>query len=72
MVHTHTGHIAPQQQMFGANLMYRNPSQASLNGNTVETNVEQARYSENAVRYQASLNFLSGDFTDMRLALRGQ
>ena len=33
MVHTHTGHIAPQQQMFGANLMYRNPSQASLNGN---------------------------------------
>jgi len=72
MERTHAGHITPQQQLFGANLMYRNPSQVSLDGNTVESHVEQAKYAENAVRYQASLSFLSDDFSGMKLALRGQ
>ena len=73
MERTHSGHITPpQQHLFGANLMYRNPNQVSLDGNTVESHVEQAKYAENAVQYQASLSFLSGDFSDMRIALRGQ
>lgn len=72
MERTQAGHVAPQQQVFGANLMYRNPSQVSLDGNTVEAHVEQAKYAENAVRYQASLSFLSDDFSGMKLALRGQ
>jgi flagellar basal-body rod protein FlgB len=72
MERTHAGHITPHQQVFGANVMYRNPSQVSLDGNTVESHVEQTKYAENAVRYQASLNFLGGDFSDMRIALRGQ
>ncbi len=73
MERTHVGHITPpQQQLFGANLMYRNPSQVSLDGNTVESHVEQAKYAENAVRYQASLSFLSDDFSGMKLAIRGQ
>ena len=38
-------------------LKYRNPYQASLDGNTVEMPVEQAAFSENNVRYQASLQF---------------
>ncbi len=41
------------------NLKYRNPYQASLDGNTVEMPVEQAAFSENNVRYQASLNFIN-------------
>jgi flagellar basal-body rod protein FlgB len=70
---TQTGHIAPQQQqLFGANVMYRNPNQASLDGNTVEDQVEQAKYAENAVQYQASLQFIGGDFADLMTALRGQ
>ena len=70
---TQTGHIAPQQQqVFGANVMYRNPNQASLDGNTVEDQVEQAKYAENAVQYQASLHFIGGDFADLMTALRGQ
>lgn len=69
---THAGHIAPQQQVFGANVMYRNPNQASLDGNTVESHVEQAKYAENAVQYQASLHFIGGKFADLMTALRGQ
>jgi len=69
---THAGHIAPQQPVFGANVMYRNPSQVSLDGNTVESHVEQAKYAENAIQYQASLQFMSNKFSGLMTALRGQ
>ncbi len=72
MERTQAGHIAPPQQLFGANVMYRNPNQVSLDGNTVEPHIEQARYAENAMQYQASLQFLSGDFSSLMTSLRGQ
>lgn len=62
----------PIQQALEAHVMYRNPSQASLDGNTVEANVEQAKYAENAVQYQASLQFVSSKFSGLMMALRGQ
>jgi len=49
-------------------LKYRNPYQASLDGNTVEMPVEQAGLSENSVRYQASLGFINGTIASMTLA----
>jgi hypothetical protein len=72
MERTHAGHIAPQQQVVGANVMYRNPYQVSLDGNTVEAHVEQAKYAENAVQYQASLQFISNEFSGLMTAVRGQ
>jgi len=71
MERTQARHITPEQ-LFGANVMYRNPSQVSLDGNTVEAQVEQAKYAENAVQYQASLQFLGGSFSDLMTAVRGQ
>ena len=53
-------------------LKYRNPYQASLDGNTVEMPVEQAAFSENNVRYQASLNFINLNISEMQLAIAGQ
>jgi flagellar basal-body rod protein FlgB len=53
-------------------LKYRNPYQASLDGNTVEMPVEQAAFSENNVRYQASLNFINGTISELQLAINGQ
>jgi flagellar basal-body rod protein FlgB len=52
--------------------MYRNPYQASLDGNTVEMPVEQAAFSENNVRYQASLTFINLKIAQMQLAIAGQ
>ena len=53
-------------------LKYRIPYQASLDGNTVEMPVEQAAFSENNVRYQASLNFINLKISEMQLAIAGQ
>ena len=71
MERTQTGHFAPQQ-LLESRALYRNPSQVSLDGNTVEANVEQAKYAENAVQYQASLQFVSNKFSGLMMALRGQ
>ena len=56
----------------GAELKYRNPYQASLDGYTVEMPVEQAAFSENNVRYQASLGFINGRIAELTLAINGQ
>ncbi len=68
---THPAHIAPPQLSLNGELLYRNPNQPAIDGNTVEAHVEQAKYSENAVQYQASLRFINGSFADLKTALRG-
>ncbi len=55
----------------GAPLQYRIPMQSTLDGNTVETDVEQAAFAENAVMYRASLAFLNGQINGLRYAIRG-
>jgi flagellar basal-body rod protein FlgB len=56
----------------GGELKYRIPFQASLDGNTVETPIEMAAFSENAVRYQASLMFINRTINAIETALTGQ
>jgi flagellar basal-body rod protein FlgB len=51
--------------------MYRVPQQSSLDGNTVEMDVEQAAFAENAFKYRASLAFLDGQIRGLRYALKG-
>jgi flagellar basal-body rod protein FlgB len=58
--------------MSAADLKYRNPYQAALDGNTVEMPVEQAAFSENNVRYQASLQFINNTISELTLAINGQ
>ena len=53
-------------------MRYRNPYQASLDGNTVEMPVEQAAFSENNVRYQASLTFINSQISLLQFAIAGQ
>jgi flagellar basal-body rod protein FlgB len=69
---TSENHLAGQQTLLGADLLYRNPQQASLDGNTVEGHIEQAKYSENAVQYEASLSFLKNEFSGLMTAIKGQ
>ncbi len=53
-------------------LKYRTPLAPSLDGNTVDTQLEQAAFAENAVKYQATLNFLSSRFRSLMTAITGQ
>jgi flagellar basal-body rod protein FlgB len=70
---TQAAHISLSDGSTGAaELMYRNPYQASLDGNTVEMPVEQAAFSENNVRYQASLGFINSRIAELTLAINGQ
>ena len=55
----------------GTEIKYRVPTQPALDGNTVQADVEQAAFSENAVQYRASLSFLDGQIRGLRYALRG-
>ena len=55
----------------GGKLVYRIPVQPTLDGNTVEADVEQAKFAENAVQYRASLRFLDGSIRTLKYALRG-
>jgi len=61
-----------QQRIPGSELLYRQPMQNSLDGNTVETDIEQAAFAENAVRYQASVRFVDGRAKSLLSAIRGE
>jgi flagellar basal-body rod protein FlgB len=56
----------------GRNLVYSVPFGNSLDGNTVELNVEQAKYGKAAAQYQATLRFLESDISGIRKALKGE
>jgi len=53
-------------------LKYRTPLAPSLDGNTVDAQLEQAAFAENAVHYQATLSFLSAKFRSLMTAITGQ
>jgi len=55
----------------GANLKYRVPMAAALDGNTVDTQLEQAAFAENSVRYQATLTFLNARLKELMTAITG-
>jgi flagellar basal-body rod protein FlgB len=59
-------------RFFGAEVLYREPSQPSLDGNTVDTQTEQAEFVKNAMQYQASLRFLNQRIQGLRSAIRGE
>lgn len=53
-------------------LLYRNPYQPSVDGNTVDAQQEQTRFMRNAMEYQASFQFLNSKFTGLSKALTGE
>lgn len=52
-------------------LMYRVPTQPSIDGNTVDPQTEYSQFAQNAIQYQASLTFLSGRIKTLLTAIRG-
>lgn len=53
-------------------LRYRMPTQPALDGNTVETHIEKAKFAENAMQYQATLEFLNSRIKSISGALKGE
>ena len=70
---THANHIPIDANEPGEGVVFfRTPMQPSLDGNTVDTQIEQAQFARNAVQQQASMGFLSGRIKNLLSAIRGE
>lgn len=68
-------HIAtstPAASRHDPSLQYRVPLQPAVDGNTVDEQVEQGKYLDAALHYQASLTFLNGKAHELQTAITGQ
>jgi flagellar basal-body rod protein FlgB len=73
LARTSPGHLDPKAGASGApRLQYRMPAQPSIDDNTVESDVEVGRFSDNAMRYQAALTFTGARIRTLQTALQGQ
>jgi flagellar basal-body rod protein FlgB len=53
-------------------LKYRVPLAPSLDGNTVDSQLEESKFAQNTVRFQAALTFLESRFSALTTAITGQ
>ena len=73
MAVTQSGHIQTEPGPVTSDQMqFREPLQPSLDGNTVDTELEYSNYASNALEYQATLRFLDGKIKGLMLAIKGQ
>lgn len=57
---------------FSAHLKYRVSAQMSLDGNTVDKDLETTEFARNSLNYHASLSFLDNKIKSMMLVLKGE
>jgi flagellar basal-body rod protein FlgB len=70
---THPAHLASAGGADPAPaLQYRQPLQSALDGNSVDLDAERSAFSENSVRYEATLRFLNNQIKTMLTAINGQ
>ncbi len=70
---TQSRHIADViDNPLAAATLFRGELQSSVDGNTVNMDVERAAFAENSVHYEASLTFINGLLRSMQSAVSGQ
>lgn len=69
---SHGAHMSGSGGEGGPELMYRNPSQPSIDGNTVDSQVEMSKYTENSMDFQASFQFLNSSIKGLKQAIKGE
>ena len=57
---------------YGAEMKYRTEYQGSVDGNTVNMDIERAAFAENAMHFEALLTFVRGRFDGLRTAMQSQ
>lgn len=71
MAMTSSRHIPAEFQGGGdADLLYRMPTQSSIDGNTVEMDAERASFADNAMRYEANLTVLTAKIKSLLSAVQ--
>ena len=65
-------HLQSPAEMLPPDTRYRTEHQSSVDGNTVNLDVERAQFAENAVQYEASITFINGTLKSLQTAITGQ
>jgi len=66
---THNGHLRQSGGGSFANVQYRKEIQSSVDGNTVDMDVERVQMAENALHYQLLTQLISDKFSGLRRAM---
>jgi flagellar basal-body rod protein FlgB len=70
---TDARHLQPKGgNAFGAKTLYRVPMQPSIDGNTVDMDVERSQFTENAIHYQFMVDRVTGKVKNLLSAIQGQ
>lgn len=73
LVQTGRGHIGSADILpFAAHIGFRREMQSSVDGNTVNMDVERAAFAENSIHYEASVTFINSLLQGMQRAISGQ
>jgi len=73
LIRTHTNHAGGLHNPYTEQvLLYRTANQPSLDGNTVDANIEKSEFTENALGYLISLRFLSSRIQGLLTAIKGE
>lgn len=73
LARTDSRHFSGNSRYLSTEQQYRVPMQPDTgDGNTVDANVEQAAFAQNAIQYQTSLTFLNSKIRGLLTAIRGE
>jgi len=62
---------APADGPLSTGVLYRSVNQGSVDGNTVDIDVERNQFADNAIRYEAGITFINGQIKKMLAAIQG-
>lgn len=66
---TSSGHMQVSAGKMNAQTLFRAAVQPSIDGNTVDMDVERAQFADNAIHYQFALEYLRDGFRKMQSAI---
>ncbi len=69
---TSGNHLPAAGAGHAADLLYRQPTQPSLDGNTVDSQTELAEFMKNTLDFQSSFQFLNSKFKGLSNAIKGE
>ena len=69
---THSAHIPGKVSQEDPRLLYRIPNQPSMDGNTVDADVELTEFTKNSVYTESALTMLGGTIRSRMSAITGQ
>jgi len=73
LARTAAGHLPAASSIpFATAVQYRGEQQSSVDGNTVNSDVERAQFAENSVQYEAGLTFIGSYLRTLNTAITGQ